>query len=71
MNPRLSLAKIALDLTPQDANITTATVWSNGKTVLRYCGQDREDGGNYSTNHSKHDGYRKMTMILIDEGVTQ
>jgi len=49
------------------AKITTATVWSNGKTVRRYCGQDRPDSGFYVKDGAAR-GYRKMTMILIDDG---
>lgn len=52
---------------PESAKITTATVWSNRKTVRRYCGQDRPDSGNYVKDGSAR-GYRKMTMILIDNG---
>lgn len=50
-----------------DKNVTIIDVWSNGRKVRRYCGQDES-----STWHPPSKGYRKMRAILIDvEGASE
>lgn|GEM_PF-3678102 len=48
------------------AKVTQHTVWSNGRSVRNYRGQDKS--GAHVTNRTSAKGYRRMTMILIDEG---
>lgn len=69
MTPQERLRNEAFLVSPT-AKITTATVWSNGKMVRRYCGQDHEDSGNYVKNGAAR-GFRKMTMILIDNDINE
>ncbi|WP_028559798.1 hypothetical protein [Paenibacillus pinihumi] len=52
-------------LTRPDAKITIRTVWSNGRSVRNYQSQDKP--GAYVVTRTAPEGYRKMTMILIDE----
>jgi hypothetical protein len=42
--------------------VNVLNVWSNGKVVRRYVGQNEK-----SVWHNPRDGYRKMLAILIEE----
>lgn len=44
--------------------VSVVDVWSNGRVIRRYQGQDKSRY-NYSTSASN--GYRRMTAILIEE----
>ncbi|MGC4375781.1 hypothetical protein WD019_02400 [Fictibacillus sp. Mic-4] len=41
--------------------INVVNVWSNGKKIRRFAGQDDK-----STWHNPKDGYRRMVAVLID-----
>lgn len=57
------------DLAKLDGVHVIPTVWSNGRAVRRYCGQDggkSGDSSNTSVHRTKGDGYRKMVAILVE-----
>jgi len=41
--------------------VNTVNVWSNGRKIRRYSGQDEQ-----SVWHNPKDGYRKMVAILVE-----
>lgn len=50
-----------------DKNVRIINVWSNGRKVRQYRGQDES-----SSWHPPSEGFRKMRAILIDiEGVSE
>lgn len=48
---------------PLDATVDVLNVWSDGKKIRRWSGQDER-----SVWHPPSKGYRKMTCILIEGG---
>lgn len=61
----VSDAIAALNRLPLDEKVVMRTVWSNGKVIRRYCGQDKPDA--YVSKTAPSRGFRKMTVILIEE----
>ncbi|GGF88295.1 hypothetical protein [Paenibacillus abyssi] len=61
----VSDAIAALNRLPIDGEVVMRTVWSDGKVIRRYNGQDSP--GFFTRRTSAERGFRKMTVILIEE----
>lgn len=61
----VNYAIAALNSLPLDAKVVVRTVWSNGNKIRRYSGQDKPGADVKKTAPER--GFRKMTVILIEE----
>jgi hypothetical protein len=54
------------ELAEADDRFVVMDVWTNGRGISRYSGQDKLEERGYIRNRGGEQGYRKMLAILVE-----